>query len=213
MGAGAWILSLTGVCLALGFGLLIFRSATKGGLLFWLMRPRASYHPQVTSYDLSFRVPDDSTEPQEVESYCSDGKTYLVDPVSVTCTCPNAQLRTAWSQDSVARCCKHLLQVLGEVGVFADAGKWEAAILQDGHGGPAGAWLVDLKTAPAVLITVGLSREWVNVFAHTKRRGERIKEASGPIERFGWNISEKRWSYGEGPPGSKELTPIIKEIF
>ncbi len=52
----------------------------------------------------------------------------------------------------------------------------------------------------------------MNVLARTKQRGERISEASGEIERFGWNVREKRWTYGDGPPGSRELTPRLREI-
>jgi hypothetical protein len=49
--------------------------------------------------------------------------------------------------------------------------------------------------------------------ARTPRSGERIKAASGPITRYGWNVEEDRWSYGEGPPGSRELTPLMKLVL
>ncbi len=64
-----------------------------------------------------------------------------------------------------------------------------------------------------MLVTVAAGKEWVNVYARTPRSGERIKTASGPIERYGWNVEEVRWSYSQGPPGSRELTPLMKLVL
>ena len=94
----------------------------------------------------------------------------------------------------------------------------EEEILKAGHWfsrekGPRRFWRVSLETAPDVFVSHVGSSEWLNVFARTQRSGERIAEASGHWRRFGWNVYERRWSHDEGPPGSRELRRIMKEVF
>ena len=79
--------------------------------------------------------------------------------------------------------------------------------------GPRRSWRISLETAPDVFVSHAGSSEWLNVFARAQRSGERIAEASGHWRRFGWNVYERRWSHDEGPPGSRELRRIMKEVF
>jgi hypothetical protein len=79
--------------------------------------------------------------------------------------------------------------------------------------GPRRSWRISLETAPDVFVSHVGSSEWLNVFARAQRSGERIAEASGHWRRFGWNVYERRWSHDEGPPGSRELRRIMKEVF
>jgi hypothetical protein len=143
----------------------------------------------------------------------NNGREYNVDLLQVTCTCANFEKRDQFETISPMRYCRHLLRLLNERNAFKSMGKWEKAIINDGSGAPIQSWVVSLKTAPEVLIVdAGSGNEWVDVYAHTKRSGEHIADASGEIQRFGWNYIEHRWSYGEGPPGSRELTPLMKSV-
>jgi hypothetical protein len=175
-----------------------------------IVQPRS--HERVTPHQLTFTRPTGLT-PELVDSDKDQGVQYEVDVSQVTCTCPDFQRRANRPKASFSRCCKHLVRMLSECGHLESADEWVQAIAADGYGAPAEAWMVELNTAPAVLVAVAPSREWVNVYARKPRSGERIKTASGPIERYGWNVEEDRWSYGEGPPGSRELTPLMKLVL
>jgi hypothetical protein len=151
----------------------------------------------------------DRGQPVEVES--SQGyATYRVNPAVLTCTCIDWKQRAGFTHD-LARCCKHLQAVLAKQGLLGGANEWERALLEQVRG-PTAAWRIELDSAPAVVLATSAGSEWVDVLARTKRSGERISEASGKIQRFGWNVREQRWSYGEGPPGSRELTPRLREM-
>ena len=148
-------------------------------------------------------------QPVEVESSQGD-TTYLVNPATLTCTCIDWKRRAGFPRD-LARCCKHLQAKLVQQGLLEPANEWERALLEQVRG-PTAAWRIELESAPAVVLATSASSEWVDVLARTKRRGERIIEASGEIQSFGWNVREQRWSYGEGPPGSRELTSRLREM-
>jgi hypothetical protein len=176
-----------------------------------VIRPRPN--TRVTPHELLLPTIQQGEPPESVQSDSDSSVIYSVDPSRLTCTCPDFQRRVALPVTSFERCCKHLLRVLYRRGFLASASEWEQAIAADGYGAPAEAWLITLDSAPAVLVTVAANKVWVNVYARTLRSGERIGSASGPIQRFGWNVDEDRWAYGEGPPGSRELTPLMKEVL
>lgn len=148
----------------------------------------------------------------EVRSSSPEGGSYLVSLAEQTCTCPDFSHRGGRPRNHFGRWCKHLVTELDRAGAFEYASEWHKAIAQERHGGPTMARLVDLKGAPSVLITPGGSDEWINVFAHSLRRGERVAQASGRITQSGWHIVERRWSYGDGPPGAGELRKLFGAI-
>ncbi|WP_176518630.1 SWIM zinc finger family protein [Rhodobacter maris] len=140
--------------------------------------------------------------------------TYSLDLAAQTCTCPDfVEVRGNLAKSGeLGRLCKHLVRALNERHAFDSANNWVRAIVNAGHGAPYIAWEVSLPTAKPMLVTVGNSREWLNVFAHMKRNGERYSEASGPIEQFGWSLGGHRWSYGQGPAGASEIRPFLKQL-
>lgn len=170
-------------------------------------------HRRVTPIDLRLpRIPP-GFPPCSIESYTTEGIVYEVDLSRMSCTCKDFQARKKHSRGPLSACCKHLLGQLSLAKGIDRIGKWEKAIIDDGHGDPLCAWLIELDSASDVLATASGSLEWINVFAHSKRKGEKIIEASGTIRSHGWNVEERRWSYGEGPAGSRELTPLMREVF
>lgn len=163
--------------------------------------------------ELSFCPPPlaDKTE-FKVASQSSSGA-YLVSLATQTCTCADfLSARTAAPKNHMSRCCKHLLTKLLELGVFDGADKWIVAICKSGRGGPQAAWVVERESSPEVAISLSQSKEWINVYAHSLRKKERIANASGPIKEYGWSIPEQRWSYGDAPPGARELRKLLAEI-
>lgn len=65
---------------------------------------------------------------------------------------------------------------------------------------------------PLIYILVENENPWLNVYCRTKEAGENIYNASGYYDRHGYNITEKRWSYGEGPNGISLLRAFFKSI-
>jgi len=137
---------------------------------------------------------------------------FSVDLLAQTCTCANFALRAHRSKNQFGRWCRHLVRSLNEADGFHGAGEWHQAIADDGYDGPLGALLIHRQTSGDVLVTQGADRDWLNIYARSKRSGETIGTASGPIVRHGWSISQQRWAWGEGPPGARELRQLLKSV-
>lgn len=163
---------------------------------------------------LNFDAPRYVKPQERVQSDREPGVFYLLDLNAQTCTCPDfVEMRAKKAKPGeLGRLCKHLLRALERREGFSSASAWVQAIVREGYGAPYFAWEVTLPSARPMLVTVGTSKEWVNIFAHRKRTGERYSEASGVIQQFGWSLDQHRWSYGEGPPGASEIRPLLKEL-
>lgn len=172
----------------------------------------SSFGKAASEFDLAF-TPKPTKETAEIRSseYGSETK-YLVHLLDQTCTCADFSRRSHRQKDHFSRWCKHLIKAFAREGAFESADDWQKAIAEDAFGGPNIAYMLRRGEAPPVLITAGGSDEWINVYARKKRRGEKVSEASGPIERHGWNLAQQRWSYGEGPDGAREIKKVLKEI-
>lgn len=163
---------------------------------------------------LSFTPPNTSHPPIRTSSDRGSGVAYTLDLAAQTCTCPDFRetRRKSMRPGELGRLCKHLVRALAERHAFDDANKWVNVIVQEGYGAPYFAWEVALPTAKPMLVTITDSRDWINVYAHLKRAGERYPAASGPVKGFGWSRLEHRWSYGEGPPGASEIRSLLKQL-
>jgi len=135
---------------------------------------------------------------------------YQLDLEQAQCSCKGWQLRKHYPIGDSRRLCRHLVNAYRMRELIKGNDEWAEAIIENGEGVPLTAWRVKLNTAPEALITQGDSEEWLNVFAHIMKTGEKIAEASGPISRFGWSIVEKRWAYGVSIPGARELNKILR---
>ena len=140
------------------------------------------------------------------------GVFYDVSLENQTCSCPDFQKRSSYPRDSFPRWCKHLVAALNHAGAFADCGVWHKAIAEAEHSGPLGAFIVETDTTQRFLLTAGHNPDWINVLGRTLRKGERSDQATGRIREFGWCISEQRWSYGQGPPGARQLRKLMVQI-
>lgn len=169
--------------------------------------------PPIQEFDLTVHLSSASAEPVEIPSSADDALVYRVDPIAQSCTCPDWQRRSDRPKDHLGRFCKHMMGVLRDSGAITAESDWVRAIVAQGFGGPTKAWLIELTSAPAVLVISAGASDWVNVLARTTRSGERIIQASGPIQSYGWNVEADRWSYGEGPAGARELTPVMRAIL
>lgn len=178
-----------------------------------LRAPSAAGLPPIEEFDLRVQPILASHVPVTIPSSVDTGVSYVVDTEAQTCSCQDWQRRSDRPKDHLGRYCKHLMRVLRESGAFDSESEWVQEIAALGFGGPTKAWRIALTTAPAVLVISAPGGEWVNVLARTTKKGERISQASGSINSYGWNVEADRWSYGEGPAGARELTPVLRAIL
>lgn len=168
-----------------------------------------SFHLIGTPFSLEVTLGPLPNDTRKVRSSGADGGVYLVSLTAQTCSCPDFFHRAGRPHNHFGRWCKHLVAELDRAGAFEPANKWHKAIAGERRGGPTHAFLVGLERAPEVLITRG-GGDWINVYGHSLRRGERIAEASGRITQSGWSVSEQRWARGDGPPGAGELRKLFR---
>ena len=55
-------------------------------------------------------------------------------------------------------------------------------------------------------------RDWIDVYAKARRKGDEPGKYTGAYGRYGFDRSENKWAYGNAPPGAREMRGIIKEI-
>lgn len=136
---------------------------------------------------------------------------YRLDLAHTQCSCDGWKRRRSLAEVDPRRLCRHLVNALRRRDLIHGTEKWSKAVIDNGEGVPLKAWVVRLQTAPDVLVSLGDNDDWLNVFAHQQLSGERIAEASGPITRCGWSLTENRWAYGVRVPGAGELRKLLRE--
>lgn len=176
-------------------------------------RIRKALNSRLHDFSLDLPIKATSFHIIHVDSFTSDN-TYIVNIHDQTCTCPDfrKQCRAAAPKNSLSRWCKHLMSETGKELDLDALHKWHRAIICDGFGGPDFAFEFHLETAPDILLTLRKDSEWMNIYAHTKRKGERIRDASGPIQRYGWQLPYHRWSYGQPPAGAGEFRKLFQYV-
>ena len=131
----------------------------------------------------------------------SDGETeYNVDLMRYTCTCPDwAGRRAKLAPGSIGRACKHIVRSLHAQDEFENfppiiRAIIEDAFFRDGGTAPGDDYLhMDLNGNSIFVSYTG--GDWANVLAPD----------GNDYSRFGYNITEQRWSYGEAPKGARKI--------
>ena len=175
-----------------------------------------NYEKPVDDLFIPFALECDDIHPVSgdcrIASFSDPEVFYVVSLSDQTCSCPDFLHRSDFPENSFSRWCKHLVAALSDAGAFENISQWHKGITEAGHGGPIGAFTVTTEKSQVFLLTAGRNPDWINVLGRTRRKGEQAHQASGPIREFGWCISERRWSYGEGPPGARELRRLMVQI-
>ncbi|WP_367278628.1 SWIM zinc finger family protein [uncultured Sulfitobacter sp.] len=179
-------------------------------------RTRRTYEKRADDLFIPFQLECADIRPvsgdRQIASFTHPGVFYDVSLSYQTCSCPDFLHRSDFPANSFSRWCKHLMAALSDEGAFKNIGEWHKAIAEAGHGGPFSAFTVTTERSQVFLLTAGRNPDWINVLGRTRRKGEQAHQASGSIREFGWCISERRWSYGEGPPGARELRRLMVQI-
>jgi predicted RNA-binding Zn-ribbon protein involved in translation (DUF1610 family) len=136
----------------------------------------------------------------------SDGTAeYYVDLTSYTCTCPDfVERRSEQPMRSATRACKHICRVLLRETCKSRLNPLLLSMVENSVSFGTGihpGWLI-LDDNDNVVFVSFPARDWCNIFAPV--RTKRLI-----YERYGYNIAERRWSYGEAPIGARSLRQYL----
>lgn len=138
---------------------------------------------------------------------------YSVNCARMTCTCEDFKKRREnLAVNDPLRACKHIFRKLDQLGVEAQCDELAWALAKAGRP-PGEIHIFETVTGTRYLLHREKGADWVNVFTRTRRKGEKDGLYSGPYGEFGYSISGKRWSYGSGPPGAKEIKERLQNLF
>jgi hypothetical protein len=140
-----------------------------------------------------------------------DEEKYALELRLHTCTCPDWFARhKGVPQGSFGRGCKHIIRALDNARENGEpiTKQWDprAARLINVLGGlslgadPLGNWQ-HLAWEEGGCYVGWDNTDWASVFTKT---------ADGTYERFGFNLEDDRWSYGEDPPGAEIIAGYLK---
>jgi hypothetical protein len=135
-----------------------------------------------------------------VTSHSEGGVIYDVDLTGPSCNCPDwARNRSALPRGDLTRCCKHTFDAFSRVRPDSGWPGWLEAFFEEGwppH--PETRWKV-LDISGRQVLASTAPAQWANVFA----------PGAAGYQRFGFNIIERRWSYGAEPGGATQIAHAI----
>lgn len=179
-------------------------------------RPRQQVAPRpiLTTASLTFSLlADAKTGLQSVKSRSTPGLRYQVDTAQVTCTCPDFVGRcTTFPANDFRRLCKHLADAMSPLIDWERSSNWGPVLLQNGRA-KLHFVIGTLSSGAAVLIGSSPDDPWIDVYSRKRRRGDRGGVYTGDHDCFGFNVERNGWSFGNGPPGAREIRPMLKELL
>jgi len=153
-----------------------------------------------SSIDLSLALLPSIPVTLRVKSHSEETVMYDVDLSGPSCNCPDWRgARSQLPKGSLTRCCKHVLDAFGRLTPAGGWPGWLGAFLEQGwkpH--PGKRWFILRLGSHFGLSSVG-GNDWSDVFS----------VVGGGYQRFGYNIAEQRWSYGNDPPQADEIAKAI----
>lgn len=152
--------------------------------------------------DTTPRLPSIETILQ-IESFNEADITYEVDLTGPSCSCPDfSTYRSALPSGHISRCCKHIMQAYAEVRPPDGWPSWLDPFFEAGFRPlPSQQWSV-FKTPAGNYLVSSENRSWGNVYA----------SSGGNNQKYGYNVDEDRWSYGNEPPEAEMLASGIRKL-
>lgn len=195
-----------------GFTKLMPRGPTPEQLRKWDLEKDLARSMLKKRVKLTFSV-HDSQPYNEIDVRSSElgtGRFYRVNVPEQTCECAEYQFRKEFPPNHLGRLCKHLYSLLFKEGYetyikYAHA-EFDALsfsfIRSSLRRGPIAAYRLQFAETYRVDVLVDLpfsgEIEWIRV-------------ADGSFV-YGWNIAERRWSYGEGPSWRAGVRGALRHI-
>lgn len=138
----------------------------------------------------------------QIKSHSQKSLKYQVDLSGPSCTCPDwIGGRKRVPLGHLTRCCKHVINAYGQIEPDSGWPGWLGAFFDFSwppH--PNQSWFV-IEVGNSFALVSSATKGWANVFV----------EADGSYDRFGYNVEERRWSYGIAPPGCRQILKTFLE--
>ena len=170
--------------------------------------------PTLTTASLTFSLTADAkTGVRSVKSRSTAGLIYQVDTAQVTCSCPDfVERRTTFATNAFPRLCYHLADAMSPLIDWERSSEWGPVLLQRPR---AKLHFVTgtLSSGAAVLIGYSPDDPWIDVYSRKRRKGDRGGVYTGEYDCFGFNVDRNGWSFGDGPPGAREIRAMLKELL
>jgi hypothetical protein len=131
---------------------------------------------------------------------------YSIDMAGPSCTCPDwMDRRRDKPEGSMGRACKHIVRTFFELGMDRQFPPPLWAVLnccqlRSGGTGPNDEYVM-IEVKDRQFVACYGNGDWVNV----------IEMRPGDSDRFGYNLVQNRWAYGESPKGARGLRAAIHE--
>ena len=134
-----------------------------------------------------------------VGSVMSPGVEYVVNLGELTWSCPDFDKRRTYVDEfDFGRLCKHLAQAYRARAVGLSP--LMMALLT--HGGARSYHTVPLGSASSFVLGVTPQRPWVDV----------LLEIDEVWKCWGYELVERRWSYGNAPPAAPAIEKILRQL-
>ena len=168
------------------------------------------------SYAIFWRVDpltEDYNKPLKIKSFSSN-RSYFVNLHEFTCTCPDFQERRRHvPPGKFNRLCKHIAEAFSRHGRPDGWSEVHHAIISRSFGMFKDRYfIIPLNSGIEIALGYEDDYSWLDVFARSRRTGEKKGLYTGRYHRYGFNYLGPRWSYGEGPPGAMEIRRIIRAL-
>ena len=132
---------------------------------------------------------------------------YNVNLYQMTCSCQDYRKhrRSRFQPGDIRRLCKHIVGLYCENMDIDSLDEMKQAILLNGYGICTNFTILHVKELDEdIAVMYDHGYEWWDVFARSKR---------GKIERYGYDIDNKRWAYGASPPKiASELKKALSKM-
>jgi hypothetical protein len=158
-------------------------------------------HVAATQWKLNnFRLPSVAAT-FRVPSQTVPGRLYEVDLTGPSCTCPDWRARRSKLPiGDLTRCCKHILSVYARTARPEKTDACLMAFIENGWPAhPRARWQLMTAGSHEVLFCSAAEQGWANVYA----------KSGAEYCRFGFNVEEQRWAYGEKPESAREIANAI----
>ena len=157
-------------------------------------------------------IPQEASIKKVVANY-NENSFYELDLINQTCGCEKFQQCSIYPVNDIRRLCPHLR---GELFSKHVRNIPELAECYISYGSRRNSEITKYQLSSGVPFYIGhsgLKCEWIDVYARKREKGEKEGNFTGFYERYGYNLLEKRWSYGEGPAGASEIKKQIAILF
>lgn len=132
---------------------------------------------------------------------------------TMSCECDDFRTRRAHLHArDVRRLCRHLQGRLLDIGVQRTLPEYLGVLLRNPYLERCDRLHVENVFGHEVVFTREFGSPWVNVIVRKRRRRDTPAAFTGDYGRYGFNLNQSRWSWGEGPDGARELRRRIASL-